>query len=408
MPSVTPGDATDTPARSGAETARPALGGAALTVRPIAPRTHLAFAYARAETDQVSFLQCPAWGAVKDGWTAESIGWFEGRELVGVATVLYRRAPWLERSFAYLPEGPVIDWYGERGPHRPLGSWLKPLAEHARARGAFAVRIGPPLVARTWENRTVKDGMADEDVARFAGLTADHRDARALDLERRLASLGWQRAERGSAALGLADAQPRYHFRLSLDGRDESEVWAGLSEQWRQDIGIAERSGVRVERADAAQLPEFHRLYLATAARDGFTPRPLAYFERMFQSFGAEDPERVGLYLARRDGEALAAATLVRVGSYAWFGYGASADDGREARPSNALQWRMIQDCLARGIRVYDLRGVADTLDPDGPLFGLLRFKAGTGGAVVEYVGEWDLPLNRAFYQIFRLRTAWR
>ena len=408
MPSATPGNAAGAPARPDAEAVRPTPAGAALTVRPIAPRTHLAFAYARAETDQVSFLQCPAWGAVRSGWTAESIGWFEGRELVGVATVLYRRAPWLERSFAYIPEGPVIDWYGEHGPRRPLGSWLKPLAEHAKARGAFALRIGPTVIARTWENGTVTDGIAAEDVTRFASLPPDHRDARAHDLETRLSSLGWQRAERGGAALGLGDVQPRYHFRLPLEGRHEGEVWAGFNQQWRRDVSIAQRSGVQVERVDAAHLPEFHRLYLATAARDGFTPRPLPYFERMFQSFDAEDPERVGLYLARHDGEALAAATLVRVGSYAWFGYGASADDEREVRPSNALQWRMIQDCMARGIRVYDLRGVADTLDPQGPLFGMLGFKVGTGGRVVEYVGEWDLPLNRAFYQIFRLRTAWR
>jgi lipid II:glycine glycyltransferase (peptidoglycan interpeptide bridge formation enzyme) len=420
MPSETPRGASGVPCpphpetRGAAETSpqphlrrsRPVPTGqtGGLAVRPIAPGTHLAFVYALAETDPVSFLQCPAWGAVKSGWTAESVGWYDGTELVGVATVLYRRAPWLERSLAYVPEGPVVDWYGERGPRRRLGAWLDPLAAHVRARGAFALRIGPPVIARSWDNATVKAGMADPQVTRFAQLESDRRDPRARDLVQRLAALGWQRAD----GPGLGDAQPSFHFRLPLQGRTETEVWDGFNSQWRRNVRIAERAGVQVERAGADALPEFHKLYLTTAARDGFLPRPLPYFERMFQSFDAEDPDRVRLYLARLDGEALAAATLVRVGSYAWFGYGASSDEKRDARPSNALQWRMVRDCLAEGVHVYDLRGIMDTLDAENRHVGLLRFKAGTGGEVVEYPGEWDLPLSRAFYKVFRLRAGWR
>lgn len=142
--------------------------------------------------------------------------------------------------------------------------------------------------------------------------------------------------------------------------------------------------------------------------RDGFTPRPFPYFARLLRSLEAESPERVRLYLARRDGVPLAAAILVRVGSFAWYSYGASADRGREVRPANALQWRMIRDCLAAGVRRYDLRGVAGTLDLGARLSGMLRFKLGSGCEGVEYLGEWDLPLNRALYRIFRLRAARR
>ena len=377
---------------------------APLTVRPIAPGAHLAFVRKRSATEPVSFLQCPAWGGVKAGWTAESIGWFAGRQLVGAATVLYRRAPWLERSLAYLPEGPVIDWFGRHLTRRRVGEWLEPLAQHARHRGAFALRMGPPLIERSWENATVKSGLAAEGIAGFDGLPPDRRDPEARDLARRLTALGWRRVE----AAGFGSGQPRYRLRLPLEGRDEQAVFAGLNQQWRRNIRLAERAGVTVLRRDAAALPEFHRLYLATAARDGFTPRPLEYFERMFQAFGAEDANRVKLYVAYLDGEPLAAGTLVTVGSYAWYGYGASADDGRGARPSNALQWRMIRDCIENGIRVYDLRGIGDSLDVEDGSSGVLRFKLGTGAQAVAYTGEWDLPLNRAFYRIFRLRTSSR
>jgi hypothetical protein len=72
-------------------------------------------------------------------------------------------------------------------------------------------------------------------------------------------------------------------------------------------------------------------------------------------------------------------------------------------RGSNAIQWQMIRDAAAAGCaHVYDLRGITDTLKSDDPHIGLIQFKTGTGGEAVEYVGEWDLPLNRRPLQSLR------
>ena len=62
----------------------------------------------------------------------------------------------------------------------------------------------------------------------------------------------------------------------------------------------------------------------------------------------------------------------------------------------------MIRDAIAAGADVYDLRGITDTLDADDPHVGLIQFKVGTGGEAVEYVGEWDLPLNKAALRCVR------
>ena len=63
----------------------------------------------------------------------------------------------------------------------------------------------------------------------------------------------------------------------------------------------------------------------------------------------------------------------------------------------------MMSDALEAGATVYDLRGITDTLDPNDPHVGLIQFKVGTGGEAVEYVGEWDLPLNKPLYTAFDL-----
>ena len=173
---------------------------------------------------------------------------------------------------------------------------------------------------------------------------------------------------------------------------------AGMNQQWRRNIKKAAKAGVEVVRGDRADLAEFHRVYAETAERDHFTPRPLSYFERMWDALTAEEPDRLVLYLAHHEGDLVAATTMVRVGEHAWYSYGASTTAKRDVRGSNAIQWQMIRDAMAAGATAYDLRGITETLDPDDPHVGLIQFKVGTGGEAVEYLGEWDLPLNRALH----------
>lgn len=378
---------------------------APLSLRGITAAEHHGFVESGVLGDQTSFLQCPAWAQVKADWRSQSLGWFAGPTLTAVATVLYRPIPHTRWSLAYLPEGPLIDWLGERDP-RPLADWLDPLVRHLRSRHVFSARIGPKVAVRSWSADTVKRGMADPSLGRLGELPPDGQDDRARELGDRLRALGWRQDP--PAGAGFGDVQPRYFLQLPLRGRTESEVFADFNQQWRRNVRLAERSGVEVVQATAEQLPEFHRLYLETARRDRFTPRPLAYFQRMFSALDAEGPDRIRLYLARYGDEYLAGATMMTVGGRAWYGYGASADRLRELKPSNAVQWRMIRDCLRSGTRVYDLRGVSDTLDPDDRLFGLLRFKVGTGGEAVEYLGEWNLSLNRVLSRAIRVYLARR
>jgi lipid II:glycine glycyltransferase (peptidoglycan interpeptide bridge formation enzyme) len=121
----------------------------------------------------------------------------------------------------------------------------------------------------------------------------------------------------------------------------------------------------------------------------------------MFTALRSEDPDRIRLYLARHADDLVAATTWVRVGTHAWYSYGASSTAKREVRGSNAIQWQMITDALDAKADVYDLRGITDTVDAADPHIGLVQFKVGTGGEVVEYLGEWDLPLNRLLYKAF-------
>jgi vancomycin resistance protein VanK len=370
-------------------------------VRPISLDEHRGFVR---EQPWASFLQTPAWARVKSEWRGESLGWYDGERLVGAGLVLYRKLPRLPRYLAYLPEGPVLDWASPEITEH-LGDWLAPLIEHVRAQGAFGIRIGPPVVTRRWSAEQVKAGIADDDVRTLSDIAPVARSATGARVVQQLEALGWRRQV---AEGGFAAGQPQYTFVIPLvadDGsrRTEDDVLAGMNQLWRRNIRKADKAGVTVSVGTREDLKAFHDLYVHTAQRDHFTPRPLAYFETMYDALGADDPDRITLWLAHHGGDLVAATIGVRVGRHAWYSYGASSTDKREVRGSNAVQWAMIRAAVAAGADVYDLRGITDTLDADDPHVGLIQFKAGTGGEAVEAAGEWDLPLNRALYRGFRL-----
>ncbi|SEC05356.1 Lipid II:glycine glycyltransferase (Peptidoglycan interpeptide bridge formation enzyme) [Streptomyces sp. 2131.1] len=372
-----------------------------LRIHGLTPDEHRAHLATRAEA---GFLQYPSWAAVKEGWSSERLGWREdGGELSGTALVLYRQFPGTRKYFAYLPEGPVADWADP-----DMDRWLRPLLAHLRAAGAFAVRIGPSPAYRRWDGarlkaatgpgRTVGDVLASE-VDPLGAAVAD-----------RLRARGWRRCGGDGDD---ADAQPRYVFRVPLAGRTTDDLWSGLNQEWRRNVRRARKAGVRIVTGSAAELPEFHRLLKITEERDGFRlGRSLAYYQRQYAALNAEAPGRMKLCLAVHDGEILAAHTMISTGRRVWYQTGASADHRREVRPSNALQWRMMCDARDAGAEVYDMRGVSSTLDPGDRAFGLLRWKLGTGGQVVETLGEWETSVggaaNNALYRAFQAYLARR
>lgn len=385
-----------------------------LDVRIINRETHRDFvAQAPALGLDVSFLQIPEWAGAKSEWGNLSIGWFDGDTQVGAGLVLSRKVPKSKLWLAYLPEGPVVDWA-----KYPVAEIVQPMLDLLKGQGAFMVKMGPTIPVRSWDAKTLKEAIAAESKKQTGDEGGEHtvtplRSLRLRDVPadqefetgqsviEQLKAYGFtQQADTGA---GFGDVQPRYVFQVPLEGRTQDEIFAGFNQLWRRNIRKSDKLGVEIVDGQRKDLAEFHPIYVETAHRDGFVPRGLEYFEQMWDSLNEFNGRTMRLYIARYEGKALAATTTVQVGPHSWYSYGASANAGREVKPSNAIQWRMITDALDNGATTYDLRGISDTLDEKDPLFGLIRFKLGTGGTAVEYVGEWDFALRPGVAKAFDL-----
>jgi len=142
-------------------------------------------------------LQTTAWGDLK-----ARTGWVPVRFLLeetasgrvrGAISVLLRRIPLpgLDLQVAYAPRGPVIDFTDEEA----MTALFTDVGRVLRRRGAVALKIDPDIPAER------------------------------QDVVRRLERLGFRRVSRG---LGFEGVQPRFVFRLPLEGRTPEELMASF------------------------------------------------------------------------------------------------------------------------------------------------------------------------------------
>lgn len=367
-------------------------------VKQITAEQHKDFIASQASRDDISFLQLPQWGLVKAGWDHESVGFYHSTDsnaLIGAGLVLYNYIPKTKKCLAYLPEGPILDWHSSEAAQA-----LTALISYTKSKGAFALRIGPTLVHKRWFANTIKDAIAAKDAKLLSQVPADEVCPEANRLAIQLAANGWI-APKDSGEHFQA-GQPRFNFMLPVEGKTPDTILKGMNQLWRRNIKRATKFGVEVCQGDRGDLAAFHQVYLETASRDGFSPRPLSYFENMWDSLNDGETSHMRVYLARYEGQVVAATTWVQVNRHCWYSYGASTTTHREVRGSNAIQWQMIQDAIAAKANVYDLRGIVESISEDNPEIGLIQFKVGTGGQATAYLGEWDYPINPLIYRAFQ------
>jgi peptidoglycan pentaglycine glycine transferase (the first glycine) len=313
-------------------------------------------------------LQTSSWGALKSqfGWADERVGLMRDGHLVAGAQVLSRRLPARLGRLAYVPKGPLTDW----GDEEQVRALLASLDRTAQSQRAVALTIEPDLL----------DGTA-------------HRE--------RLHALGFRPSP-------LDAVQPRRTLVVDIS-LDEAEILKGMKSKTRYNVRLAARRGVAVREAGGGDLPVFHTLMAATAARDRFGVHTPAYYETAYRLFVPRDMAR--LLLAEVEGEPVAALMVFALPTRAWYLVGASADTHREKMPTYLLQWEAIRWAKSLGCTTYDLYGVPDedteTLEAefaqrrDG-LWGVYRFKRGFGGRLVRSVGAWDRVYAPVRYLLYR------
>lgn len=306
-----------------------------------------------------NFAQSYYWSKQKSLWTWRAIACRDENGIIkGTVSFLIRKMPGFGRTMMYASRGPVCDIH-DYDTMNELFDAAKRLAKDFKA---YVIKIDP-------------DVPSDE--TQFADYMKDY---------------GFHIKQGG---VRFEAIQPKYVFRLHLNGRSEEELLASFHQKTRYNIRLAERKGVVVRICGKEMIPEFSRLMVETGVRDDFVTRPPEYFEAMLDNL----KEHCRLYMAFVDNKPIAGTIAIRYGDKVWYLYGASSNEDRNYMPNYLLQWSMIRWAIESGSRIYDFRGVPGNVGEDHPLYGLVKFKRGFNGDYTEFVGEMDLILSKFFYK---------
>lgn len=322
-----------------------------MTVRPIEHPD--AFRLIEQRHHRFPYLQSWAWGEAqaKYGRRIWRFGVEQDGAIVGVVTAI-QHALMLERSYIYVPHGPVADDVSV------FRSLLRAVVDVGHQVGAMYVKFDPP------------PGSPDD------------RET-------------WASFEPGTAL------QPRHTLMLNLSPTTET-LLANMHQKTRYNIRVAQKRGVTVRWSVADEdFTRYFQLQQSMATRQGIRLHPERYYRTMFEVMREQGKTELGI--AELHGQPLAINEILTHAGVAVFTHGGSADAHKDVMAPYLLQWATIERAKHRGLGWYDFRGIAPEDDPHHKLAGVTRFKRGFGGELVVSPPARNAILDRPWWMMYRL-----
>ncbi|MDM0626383.1 lipid II:glycine glycyltransferase FemX [Clostridium perfringens] len=411
------------------------------------------------ESDRKGHIfQTSYWAELKKDWKKKFIaGYDNDNNMVITATILLRKAPYINKYMGYIPRSFTCDYNNKK----LLIEFTEYLREFAKKNNISFITIDPDIHLKENE-KALSEGT---------------------EIKNFLKSLGYKNTD----SKNFEAIQPNFVFRLPLptEGNKmdiKKAVFKKFSSKTRYNIKVAEERGLSVEVYDKETLNEdvldrFHEIMVTTGKRDNFLVRHREYFKDMIDylyphcrlymvkysyendfnrlseklnkqeeaktkainkieelkvKLEAETDEdkksRIEKKLNDQDKRLkeaerqiegfkkkisdiepfkgqeiyLSGSIYLYYGNKAWYLYGASENILRDTMPNFAMQWSMICDSIDLGCDVYDFRGVSGDLNPENPLYGLYKFKKGFNGNFVEFIGEFDIVVDNGIYTLYK------
>ncbi|MCQ2571355.1 MAG: aminoacyltransferase [Candidatus Saccharibacteria bacterium] len=310
--------------------------------------------YVEKEHAEANFLQTSSWGKVyeKDGKKVFYFGLFEDKKMIGSSVVILKPAK--RGRYLEIPGGPLLNWDGDM---KVLRFFMKEIAKIAEREKCVFVRMRPNI-PDTDKNRKI--------------------------------------AERLKLVKSPMHLHAEHTVMLDIT-KSEEDLMTEMRRQTRYEVRRAQKLGIKVsyETSDKA-FNDFYDLQLQTAERQGFIPSSRHMILSQHEVFG----EKARIYTASLDGKVLAQGEVLMQAPEAIYHEAASTLDGRKLPGAYALQWQIIQDAKAMGLKRYNLFGIAPPNSPNHRYAGVTTFKTGFGGEQVAYLSAHDLVIKPMHYKL--------
>lgn len=222
-----------------------------------------------------------------------------------------------------------------------------------------------------------------------------------------------QQIEKFLLSRGCTHGRPlftKYTFQIDLE-KSEEALLKSMKSKTRYNVRLAQKHGVKVCQDNSPQTFEkYLQLTFETTKRQKFYAHDREYHRLLWETLS---PAGIAhLLKASWQGKILVTWILFVFHDTLYYPYGASSSEHRELMASNLIMWEAIRFGKRMGCKTFDLWGsLGPNPDPADPWRGFHRFKEGYGPQLVEFVGSFDLVINKPLYKLYtiadNLRWKW-
>lgn len=378
--------------------------------------------------------QTESWGKLKIDWEKRFCGIFDedGKMCGGGALLIRNLAPMFK--LAYCPRGPVFDLSNPE----VFDVFMDGIRQFAKKNGIYSVKIDPPV--------PLKITPPEMEESEYFTPFDSEKDERAKNY---IFSAGF--SHKGFSLVLNDYIQPRFNMIVPLAKKDgislnAAELKKHFKSSERKYMGaFVINRGMFFEEAELSDenTELFASIMKSTEERQGIFLRNKEYFKRLLTSFG----EKAKLYFIKTDvdvyikyltdrmasesdddkaktSELLAEAekvkaergriiplsgsivimppneTGVRMAEYLYAGSDLSSFCQFSA--ADVMLAEIMKSLASQNVQLLNLGGVEGTLDD-----GLYAFKSKFNPILAEYIGEFDLVINKFKYNIVEKNLPW-
>ncbi len=182
-------------------------------------------------------------------------------------------------------------------------------------------------------------------------------------------------------------------FQIDLT-LSEEDLLKSFSSKTRYNIRLAEKKGVKVREDNSDKAFErYLELTRETTSRQGFYAHSEKYHRLMWQVL--KEASIAHLLTATYQNEIITTWILFVWKDFLYYPYGASTEEHKNVMANNLMMWEAIRFGKKLGLKIFDLWGREEGK-------GFTKFKEGYNPKVIEFLGTWDLVINKPLYYIYK------
>lgn len=362
-----------------------------------------------------SFMQDRRWAKVKNNFKNVLCGIYEDKKLIAATSVLIRNLGF-GLKLMYIPRGPLMDFTNLE----LVKCFKEGIYKLAKEEGCYAVTIEPNFCNTELSLKEITSKQKVEIPINY--------------------SKNWEEKHNNLTKMGFIHQgfpkeidksyQPRFNMVISLSDKDNKvltidEVTKTFKSKYRYYLGaFHEKRGVYFERSnDPEKLKDFMRIISCTEERQNISLRSIDYFKTILDNFkdkaafiygyvdlekyltflqennGKEDEIKEIKEMLKKDKKLLLSASLtilpvndkgIKMSDYIYAGNNLALP---QLRISTAMVYEIMKLSIENDCCYCNLGGVDGSLNDH-----LSNFKSKFNPIVFEYIGEYDLIINKGKY----------